>query len=359
MEGEPVTSSPSERVLTGLALVVTVALTGVALWMTRGSGLDRSHVAVIRQPDGIMGTTTTLVAVVPLGREAAAQHALKTGEQALRQIDALMSTYLDGSEVSVLNRAGVGEAVVLSPAVRDVLATSYSVWWASDGAFDPTCRPLLELWRRAGIESRVPSEEELVAARDASSWEDFEVLENGLNKKRDSARIDLGGVAKGFGIDRAFDAMMSAGCVGALVDVGGDVRVGGHDDRGEPWTVAILDPFADRSFTSLEVENRAVCTSGGYRRFVEIDGVRFSHIVDPRDGVPIAASASVTVVADDAATADAWATALSVLGAQGFERLPAGVEALLVRGDQENCTVHATPEMARLLGGLPGPPCTE
>jgi len=344
-------------VLTRLAVVVVAALTGVALWMTRGSELDRSHVALVRQPDGIMGTTTTLVAVVPRGREAAAQRGLEDAELALRRVDALMSTYLEASEVSALNRAGVGEPVVLSPAVRDVLATSYSVWWASDGAFDPTCRPLLELWRRAGIEGRVPSEEELIAARDASSWNDFEVLENGLSKKRDSARVDLGGVAKGYGIDRAFDAIFSAGCVGALVDVGGDVRVGGHDDRGEPWTLEVRDPYADRVFASLELENGAVCTSGGYRRYVEIDGVRFSHIVDPRTGRPTGIAASVTVWAADATTADAWATAVSVLGSDGVDLLPAGVEALLVVGTEEDCTVHATPGMKQLLGGLPDPPC--
>jgi thiamine biosynthesis lipoprotein len=304
-----------------------------------------------------MGTTTTLVAVVPRGHEAMAQQGLEAGERALRRIDALMSTYLDTSEVSVLNRAAAGEAVALSPAVREVLATSYSVWWASGGAFDPTCRPLIELWRRAGVESRMPTEKELIAARDASSWADFEVLESGLSKKRDSARVDLGGVAKGYGIDRAYDAMVSAGCVGVLVDVGGDVRLGGHDDRREPWTVEVRDPFADRVFTSLEIESGAVCTSGGYRRYVEIDGVRFSHIVDPRTGRPAEIAASVTVRAADAATADAWATALSVLGHDGVDLLPAGVEALLVEGSEEDCTVHATQGMERLLGGLPDQPC--
>jgi thiamine biosynthesis lipoprotein len=342
-----------------LAVVVTAVLTSVAFWMTRGSGTDRSHVALFRQPDGIMGTTTTLVAVVPRGREAAAQRGLEKGERALRRIDALMSTYLDGSEVSALNRAVAGEVLELSPALREVLTSSHDVWRASGGAFDVTCRPLLELWRRAERDGRTPSQAELTDARDASSWADFEVLEAGVRKRRGSARVDLGGVAKGYGVDRAYDALFSAGCVGVLVDVGGDVRVGGHDDRGEPWTVTVRHPFEDRTFAALELDNGAVCTSGGYHRFVEIDGEQFSHIVDPRGGVPTTTGASVTVVAADAVTADAWATALSVLGPDGFGRVPTGVEALLVDGNEEDCTVYATPGMESLLGGLPDPPCTQ
>jgi thiamine biosynthesis lipoprotein len=306
-----------------------------------------------------MGTSTTLVAVVPRGREAAGQRALVDAERELRRVDALMSTYLDSSEISVLNRAARGQVVVLSPAVRGVLEASRDVWEASEGAFDPTCRPVLELWRRAGRSGRMPSRAELAEARDASSWADFEILEDGARKLRSTARVDLGGVAKGFGIDRAFAALVAAGCVGGLVDVGGDLRVGGHDDRGEPWTVTVRDPFHDEILTAFELAAGAVCTSGSYRRFVEIEGRRFSHIVDPRDGMPVTSSASVTVVANDTMTADAWATALSVLGVDGIDLMPNEAEALLVEGSDGECTVHATEGMERLLGGLPDLPCTE
>jgi thiamine biosynthesis lipoprotein len=336
---------------------VVAVLTAVALWMTRGSDPDRSHVALIRQPKGIMGTTTNLMAVVRRGREAVAQRGLDEAERELRQVDTLMSTYLEASEVSALNSAAAGELVVLSPAVREVLAAAHRVWGASDGAFDPTCRPLLELWREAGRRGRVPSPAELFDARRTSSWEDFEMVGEGVRKRRTGACVDLGGVAKGYGIDLAFETLVAAGCVGGLVDVGGDIRVGGHDDRGEPWTVTVRDPFEDRVLASFALAAGAVCTSGSYRRFTEIDDRRFSHIVDPRDGMPITGMASVTVVAADAVTADAWATALSVLGHDGLELLPPGIDALLVEGNQEDCSVHATPGVERLLGSLPDPSC--
>jgi len=332
-------------------------LTAVGWWMTRESYPGSAYVSLVRSPEGIMGTATTLVAVVPRGHESTAQRALENAERALRRVDALMSTYLEDSEISILNRSPAGEVVVLSPAVRDVLASARRVWRESDGAFDPTCRPVLELWRRAGAEGRIPSPQQMATARGASSWDDFAAGDEGYVRKRDSARIDLGGIAKGYGIDRAFEALMAEGCEGALVDVGGDLRVGGHDDRGRPWRIEVRHPFGAGVFAAITLSEGSVCTSGGYSRFVEIDGVRYSHIVDPRSGMPATAAASVTVVAGDAITADAWATALSVLGREGIELLPGGIEAMLVGGTDEACAVHASPGMSEILEGVPDPPC--
>jgi thiamine biosynthesis lipoprotein len=178
-----------------------------------------------------------------------------------------------------------------------------------------------------------------------------------VRKSCASARLDLGGVAKGYGIDRAFEALTSAGCDGVLVDVGGDVRVRGIDARGEPWLITVRDPFGGSNPVSFELENGAVCTSGNYERFVTIDGVRYSHIIDPRTGRPADRLPSVTVVSGDAMTADAWATALSVLGPDGLGQLPRDVEALIVEGDERSCRVHASAAMVRRLDMLPEPLC--
>lgn len=347
----------TSKALGRVALAALAILTAVALWQTRGSGPDMTRVAVMRTPQGIMGTTCTLVAVVPRGHEAEAQRGLEAAEQALREVDALMSTYLERSELSAINSAEAGALVPVSDQLRLVLHFSREAWEASGGAFDATCRPMIELWRRAGQEGHLPNDAEMEAARISSSWEDIEVLEEGVRKRRAGARIDLGGVAKGYGIDRAFEALVSAGCEGSLVDVGGDVRVGGLDARGKRWRITVRDPFGGSTFVSFELDGGAVCTSGNYERFVEIDGRRYSHILDPRTGMPAGRLPSVTVFAADAMTADAWATALSVLGPDGIDRLPDGVEALLVEGDEEECSIHATPSMGDLLGEVPKPPC--
>ncbi len=349
-------SSRTTKLAGWIALTAIVVLTAIALWQTSGSGPDLSRVAVLRAPQGIMGTTCTLVAVVPRGHEADAQRGLEAAEQALREVDALMSTYLESSEISAINNAPARTLVPVSVQLRSVLLFSRDTWIASDDAFDVTCQPMFDLWRRAGNEGNLPDRAEMEAARLASSWDDFEVLEAGVRKICASARLDLGGVAKGYGIDRAFEALTSAGCDGVLVDVGGDLRIGGCDSRGDPWRVTIRDPFGGSVWVSFDLDQGAVCTSGNYERFIEIDGVRHSHIIDPRTGRPADRLPSVTVLAADAMTADAWATALSVLGPDGLGRLPRDVEALLVEGDVEDCIVHTSPDMEKRLGGLPASP---
>lgn len=342
-----------------LVVAAIAVVTGIAVWQTQGTGPGSSLVAVVRTPVGIMGTTCTLVAVVPQGRVSVAQKGLKEAEGALRRVDALMSTYIDESEVSIVNRAPAGVAISLSPPTLAVVAASREFSRATAGAFDPTCRPLVDIWRRAGKNNRIPSEEERLVARESSSWADFEGVNGGLRKTRAGARLDLGGVAKGFGIDRAFEALEAVGCQGILVDVGGDVRVGGLDDRGEKWKIVVRDPFSLSALSSFELEAGAVCTSGSYERFVEIDGERFSHIIDPRTAFPVRRLPSVTVLAENAISADAWATALSVRGPEGLVDLPRGIEVMMVAGDELRCTIQLTPAMKSLLGVLPDLPCDQ
>lgn len=349
----------SNRWVGWLAVVVIATITGFALWQTSGSGPDLTRVAMVRTPVGIMGTTCTLVAVVPRGRESVAQQGLEDAEQALREVDALMSTYIDQSEISIVNRSEAGVVVPLSQSTRAVVDASRKFWRMTHGAFDPTCRPLIDVWRAAGEDNRIPSDDEIAGARNASSWADFEMQDGGLRKTRASARLDLGGVAKGYAIDRAYEAILAVGCEGVLVDVGGDVRVGGRDDRGEKWKIVVRDPFSKSTFVSFELESGSVCTSGSYERFVEIDGVRHSHILDPRTGMPARRLPSVTVLAADAMSADVWATALSVLGPEGLVDLPSGTEALMIEGDEVECSMSATSAMEHLIGKIPRLPCSQ
>ena len=169
-------------------------------------------------------------------------------------------------------------------------------------------------------------------------------------------RVDLGGVAKGYGIDRAVAAMREAGVAGGLVDVGGDLRVFGKPPRGDRWEVMVRSPLTKGTIVTLKLTESAVCTSGSYFRFVKIGGRRFSHIIDPRSGQPAAGVASATVLAPDAATADGWATALSVLGQDGLELLPKQAEAMLVIGSKDAPRAVVTPGLkAAIVAGPPYP----
>jgi thiamine biosynthesis lipoprotein len=148
---------------------------------------------------------------------------------------------------------------------------------------------LVDVWRRAGTRGVRPSEAELDEARASCSRDHIELTDSGSVKHSDDARVDLGGVAKGYGIDAAVRVLAAADVLGGLVDVGGDLRCFGSDPDGGRWRVEIKNPFGGGPLAHLRVGDAAVCTSGNYARFVEIEGRRYSHIIDPRSGRPAGA----------------------------------------------------------------------
>ncbi|MHC4983431.1 MAG: FAD:protein FMN transferase [Planctomycetota bacterium] len=307
----------------------------------------------IAWPERIMGTKTELKAVASRRQSDLAERALAEAESALRRVEFLMSWRIDGSDITRLNSAKANEFVELSPETLAVLKASREIFQQSVGAFDVTCRPIILRWEKADEEKRLPGAQELAAARAESSWADIELKDRGAVKNRGSACVDLGGIAKGFAIDKAAEAMMKAGVVAGEVNVGGDVRCLGRPPRMEHWPVKVQNPFGDGILAHLRLTDGAVCTSGNYRRFSEIGGERFSHIVDPRPRIGPGAYAalpasstppSVTVIAPTGTVADAWATALSVLGVRGLKLLPddAGIEAMIVTGGPEDYKLHIT-----------------
>jgi len=318
-----------------------VALVAIGMWHTGGRNAP-PEVVIRRQVTGVMGTDATLAVVIRPADRTLGSDVLRDAERTIRDVEAELSTWIRRSELGGLNRATADQEVTLSPRARKLLRDARDAFHATDGAFDITCRPLIELWRSAGKDHRLPTEDELAAARAESNWEQIELTDRGARKTTDSARVDLGGIAKGYGIDRALAVLRRSKVAGGLVNAGGDLACFGHPPPGGPWEVDVQHPFSEGRFGTLLIDEGAICTSGNYRRFVEIDGQRYSHIIDPRSGLPAQRASAVTVMADDALTADIWATALSVLGPEGFDRMPEGVEALIIEGDAETYRVHAT-----------------
>jgi thiamine biosynthesis lipoprotein len=330
------------------ALAILAAAVVTALWLLAGHTAAKPHYFTTH-PENIMGTTCTLSVVAPQGRQGLAQQRLEKAEQTLREAESRLSAYLADSEVSQLNRAAAGQGVKLSPQTLAVLRLAQSATRDTDGAFDVTIRPLLELWKQAGKRGRLPSDDELASARELVGPDKLRLEGDTAVKLLDGVTIDLGGIAKKCAIDEAVTELMSDGLTGGYVDVGGDIRFFGVMADGSEWMADIRDPFdTDKMMAKIRVGARAVCTSGNYERFVEIDGRRYSHIVDPRTGRPADAVPSVTVVSPQAA-GGVWATALSILGPQGLKRLPPGIEALLIAGTPESRQVHMTPGFAPLI----------
>lgn len=258
-----------------------------------------------------------------------AQEAARAAFSELAAVDDRMSDYKEGSELSLLCRqAGRGPQPVSDP-LWEVLSAARRFADLSGGAFDITAGPLIRLWRRARKEKRMPDPAEIESARRRVGT-DLLVLDPArrtVELREEGMQLDLGGIAKGYACDRAIQALAKRGLRHAMVDTGGGMALGEAPPDRPAWRIQIGEENAGR----LLLSRCGVATSGDAEQFVVIDGRRFSHIVDPRTGRALEGSSAVTVVAPDGMTADALATAVSVLGPDAgirlAEQIP-GVEAL-------------------------------
>lgn len=239
----------------------------------------------------------------------------------LAEINHTMSTYDPESELSRFNRLDTTDWVSASASLHAVLKAALEIGAQSDGAFDITVGPLVNLWG-FGPEfhpDRVPLERDIAAARTRSGLDKVTIrdAQPAIRKHRPDVFLDLSGIAKGYGVDRVAELMTSHGIEHYMVEIGGEIRVRGLKDHDIPWRIAIEKPLpGERSVqTMLSLSDIALATSGNYRNFFEIAGRRYSHTIDPATGWPVDHHlVSVTVLAESSMRADAWATAFQVLG---------------------------------------------
>jgi thiamine biosynthesis lipoprotein len=237
-------------------------------------------------------------------------------QNAVDEIDAQMSTWNAGSDLMQLNAAPVGEWVAVPARLLEVLRLGLEIGRVSDGAFDIGMGDAVTAW---GFGRTDAAHDRIRAAMETPRRPAHDVLElDGVHVcKAAPIALDLNGIAKGYGVDRLADTLRDHGIVDALVGIDGEMRAMGLRPDGEAWTIAVEAPDPERRtpHSILALQDAAVATSGDYRHWVEVQGRRLSHTMDPRRGAPLIASpASVTVVARTCAEADAWATALMVLG---------------------------------------------
>lgn len=238
----------------------------------------------------------------------------------LDMVNQQMSTYLADSDISRFNQAEAGSWHALPADFYQVLAYSLALARDTNGAYDPTVGPLVNLWGFGPDKAtlKAPGEDALAAARARIGWQRIE-----LDPQRRAAYqpgnmyVDLSSVAKGFAVDKLADYLGARGLENYLVEIGGELRASGRKPDGSGWRVAVEKPLPGvRDIARvLDLTQGAVASSGDYRNFFEQDGVVYSHIVDPRTGRPVDhLTASVTVLADTCMEADALATAMTVLG---------------------------------------------
>lgn len=260
-----------------------------------------------------MGTSVEIVLVG--GNEETAKKAGLQAFQEIKRIERLMSPWIEFSDVVHLNQSAGREWVKVSPETFEVIRKAQEIFELSEGGFDITIGPLTHLWRMAREKGVPPSTEEVKKVLDLVNFKNVLMDSKGnIFLKEKGMAIDLGGIAKGYAVDRGFELLRALGYKDLIVNAGGDLRVGGLKN-GQPWTIGIQDPrLSQKIMAKISVSDTAVATSGDYEKFFIHEDRRYHHILDPKDGFPTKECQSVTLLCKEGMMADALATAVFVLG---------------------------------------------
>ncbi|MFQ5995474.1 MAG: FAD:protein FMN transferase [Acidiferrobacterales bacterium] len=272
-----------------------------------------------------MGTTYTVKVADPPA-DLNPDELKATIERVLEKVNDQMSTYRVDSELSKLNSNTSIQWIDSSADLLTVVEEALRVSRLTDGAFDVTVGPLVNLWgfgpgKRA---NRVPSQQQISQAMSRVGYTKLSTRRSppAIKKTRSDVSIDLSAIAKGYGVDKVAERLESLAVHNYMVEIGGDLRAKGHNLDGTPWKIGIEKPIPGPRAVQLiiQLQDKGMATSGDYRNFFEKDGQRFSHTINPRKGTPVTHNlVSVTVLSPTAMGADAMATALLVMGPEtGF-----------------------------------------
>ena len=277
----------------------------------------------------------------------------------LEGVNERMSTYRDDSELSRFNQAGHTAWFGVSRELLDVLTEAQRVSDATEGAFDVTVGPLVDLWGFGpprAQDDQIPAQRNIDGARARVGYQALALKDSppSVRKFRPDIQVDLSAIAKGYAVDRLATYFDILGVGNYLIEIGGEIKARGLSAKQRPWRIAIERPSSGaRSVqTVVELEDAGLATSGDYRNYFEPDGLRYSHAIDPLSGRPVTHRlASVTVVDSSVMRADAWATALLVLGPEKGLRLAdeQGIAAYLIIAAGDDFETRATQAFAGYL----------
>lgn len=276
-----------------------------------------------------MGTVFRLVFYA--GSEKLAQIAAQRAFSMVDSLNAIMSDYLPESELNLLcATAGSGISTPVSDDLWAILKLADRYSRKTEGAFDATVGPLTRLWRRARNLKELPDSGRVEEARNLVGYQRLEFKKGQkIELKKAGMRLDLGGIAQGYAADRCLKVLRKYGIRQALADAGGDLALGDAPPGEAGWAIAFpehrVEPTTSQDGKmpqTLRLANCGITTSGASFRYLEVEGKRYSHIIDPRTGWGLTHQTLVTVLAPTATDADAWATAISVMGQTGWDELP-------------------------------------
>ncbi|MFT6998833.1 MAG: thiamine biosynthesis lipoprotein [Cryomorphaceae bacterium] len=250
---------------------------------------------------------------------------ISTAIDEIDRIEKLISSWDENSQTSAINRNAGIQAVAVDRELFDLIERALAISKLTDGAFDISYASMDRIWKFDGSMTEMPSEEEINASVSKVGYRDILLdKEKGtVFLKNEGMRIGFGAIGKGYAADKAKELLMSLGVVSGIINASGDMNTWGKQPNGTEWKVAITNPMnKDKVFALLPITDGAVVTSGNYEKYVEFDGTRYTHIIDPRTGYPATGIISVTVFAPNAELADALATSVFVMGKEvGLDRI--------------------------------------
>ncbi|MFC1624382.1 FAD:protein FMN transferase [Candidatus Omnitrophota bacterium] len=273
--------------------------------------------------------------------EKVAKEAMKETFNEIERIEGLFNRHNEESELSKINKSAGRKEVAIHPELFKIIERAIHYSKVSEGSFDITVAPLVDLWSSARKNNLIPEEEVTERALEHVGYKNI-VIDKESSSIRfldDGLKIDLGGIVKGYAADRAKELLLSKGIENALINIGGNIFALGNPPGKKSWHIGIQHPRdKNKIIYRLSLKNRAVSTSGDYERFFILNGKRFSHIIDPVSGRPSEGIVSVTVIADSAEASDALSTIVFVMGVEKGLRLMEsfkGVEVFIFDKDEE------------------------
>ena len=310
-----------------LARLAFVALVAAILVDSRASDAhaQSSEAKVVQSTGTTMGPVPyNVLAWKSSGDEELTQESLdKVVAETLESVNQSMSTYIETSEVSRFNSSDSTDWFAVSPQTMAVVEKALQISEATDGAFDITVQPLVQLWKFGTDKDkpRVPTQAEIDSALATIGHQKLAVQEDppAIKKSVPELKIDLSAIAKGYAVDQIAERLNDLDVDNYMIEVGGEVRTAGEKPSKTGWRIGIEKPVAGERapFKIVELYHKALAGSGDYRNFYEIDGKRYSHTIDPRTGRPVEHGVSAaSVISNDCMTADAVATAIMVLGSK-------------------------------------------
>jgi thiamine biosynthesis lipoprotein len=287
----------------------------------------------------VMNTIAKIIAVAD--DKQTAQNAIEAALKKIRHLESLFNRYDPNSQLSLINRQADKEPVKIDKELFDVLQQSIYYSKLTDGAFDITVGPLVDLWKKCAEANSMPTDEQLAEVKKRIGYDKLLLDANQFTIRfaAEAVSLDLGAIAKGFAADRAIEEMKKCGAVGGLVDLGGQIGCFGLTEKKDKWVVGIQNPSKledNQTIIKLALSDLAAATSGDYRRYYKIGNKQFSHIFNPATEKSTDALLSVTIITPSGTAADALATAVSVLGTErGIELIEKlrNTEAIIIRAE--------------------------